>query len=247
MLPSTFCHLNGVTEEFESELWARGVRSWSDALNDSLTFLPAHKRERLCEGAQQSVERLAQRDIDFFASRLEHKHHWRLLPHLQNPAFLDIETTGLGYRALVTVVGVCDSERNVTHFVRGKNLGDFNEFIHGFDSLVTFNGTTFDLPFLKRALDSNFDGAPHVDLRYALRAAGYVGGLKKIEVALSISRAEETQGLTGWDAVRLWRQYERGDEGSLELLLKYNEEDIANLIPLAKIAYKENKAKLFLD
>ena len=37
----------------------------------------------------------------------------------------------------------------------------------------------------------------------------------------------------GWDAVKLWRKYrDRGDQKALELLLKYNEEDVLNLLIL---------------
>jgi uncharacterized protein YprB with RNaseH-like and TPR domain len=37
-------------------------------------------------------------------------------------------------------------------------------------------------------------------------------------------------GITGWDAVVLWRQYAKyGDAKALATLLKYNEEDTMNL------------------
>ena len=35
--------------------------------------------------------------------------------------------------------------------------------------------------------------------------------------------------VTGFDAVRIWHEYECGRDGALELLLKYNREDVANL------------------
>ena len=46
---------------------------------------------------------------------------------------------------------------------------------------------------------------------------------------LGITRSADTTGITGFDAVRLWHEYERGSADALELLLKYNRDDIVNL------------------
>jgi uncharacterized protein YprB with RNaseH-like and TPR domain len=35
--------------------------------------------------------------------------------------------------------------------------------------------------------------------------------------------------ITGFAAVRLWHECERGSDGAIELLLKYNREGVANL------------------
>ncbi|RLM48905.1 ribonuclease H-like domain-containing protein, partial [Halorubrum sp. Atlit-28R] len=35
--------------------------------------------------------------------------------------------------------------------------------------------------------------------------------------------------ISGRDAVRLWREYERGDESALDTLVSYNREDTVNL------------------
>jgi hypothetical protein len=39
--------------------------------------------------------------------------------------------------------------------------------------------------------------------------------------------------ISGRDAVRLWREHERGQDGSLETLISYNREDTVNLRTLA--------------
>ena len=79
----------------------------------------------------------------------------------------------------------------------------------------------------------------HVDLRFALRRIGFSGGLKSIEQQVGIERCPEARGLDGWDAVRLWREFEHGSEESLEVLLAYNREDIKNLMPLMKKVFEE--------
>ena len=86
----------------------------------------------------------------------------------------------------------------------------------------------------------------HLDLVHPLRRLGFVGGLKAIESQVGILRSEETTGLGGFDAVRLWHAYDAGDDDALDLLLEYNMEDVVNLEPLAELAY-EGLRSLCLD
>jgi uncharacterized protein YprB with RNaseH-like and TPR domain len=96
--------------------------------------------------------------------------------------------------------------------------------------LVTFNGARFDVPFLKTSFDVDL-GYPHLDLMYACRSVGLTGGLKRVEREIGIDR--DRPDLSGRDAVRLWRQYERGDDAALDTLVSYNREDTENLATLA--------------
>ena len=142
---------------------------------------------------------------------------------------MDIETTGLSpASSCITVVGIYDGKDAKT-FVRGIDLDDIVEEFEKYDFLVTFNGARFDLPFIKREFPQITFNQLHADLMYPLRRISLTGGLKKIEVELGISRNEDVVGISGFDAVRLWKQYERGDQDALELLLEYNREDIVNL------------------
>ncbi len=77
----------------------------------------------------------------------------------------------------------------------------------------------------------------HVDLLYPLRKIGYNGGLKRIESMLGMRRSDETRGISVSDAVRLWNEYERGNEGSLDILIKYNTEDVVNLEKIIQKTY----------
>jgi uncharacterized protein YprB with RNaseH-like and TPR domain len=58
-----------------------------------------------------------------------------------------------------------------------------------------------------------------------------------------IERSERTLGLDGWDAVRLWREYEAGSEHSLQTLIEYNAEDIRNLKPLMEHVHQRLSCK----
>jgi uncharacterized protein YprB with RNaseH-like and TPR domain len=74
-----------------------------------------------------------------------------------------------------------------------------------------------------------------------LKELGLAGGLKKIEIALGITRDDEVQGVDGFEAVRLWRRYKKGDENALRKLLIYNKEDIVNLKFLLEYYLKEKE------
>lgn len=74
---------------------------------------------------------------------------------------------------------------------------------------------------------------------YPLKRIGLKGGLKIIEQELGISRSDETCGITGFDAVRLWHEHERGCDGALDTLLEYNREDIVNLETIVEMIYPE--------
>ncbi|MCK5661738.1 MAG: ribonuclease H-like domain-containing protein, partial [Methanosarcinales archaeon] len=45
--------------------------------------------------------------------------------------------------------------------------------------------------------------------------------------------------MTGFDAVRLWRHYERGDDDALKTLVAYNREDIENLKTIMHMVYEK--------
>ena len=80
---------------------------------------------------------------------------------------------------------------------------------------------------------------------YPLRRIGLTGGLKAIEKKLGIQRTDDTVDITGFDAVRLWHEYERGNEESLDLLLEYNREDIVNLETIINKTYTQFSERTF--
>jgi len=62
---------------------------------------------------------------------------------------------------------------------------------------------------------------------YPCKRIGLSGGLKPIEKEIGIER--DRPDLSGRDAVRLWREYERGDDDARDTLVSYNREDTKNL------------------
>jgi uncharacterized protein YprB with RNaseH-like and TPR domain len=113
----------------------------------------------------------------------------------------------------------------------------FVPFIRGFDLIVTYNGRAFDLPMINyRFPEARLDSVGHIDLRFVFAELGYKGGLKGIEKALGIVRPEGIAGMDGYAAVICWRRYLKGRAKHLEMLLRYNAEDVKSLKPLAEMA-----------
>jgi len=248
MLRETFVHIPGVGYRTEERLWRRGIRTWDDFSMASMPRrVPARVGRRITDEIVRSDEALRRGRHRYFARNLPARDHWRAWPEFAKAiAYLDIETTGLSIgRDAVTVVGMYDGTRRRS-FIQGDNLEDLPAAMERAKLLVTFNGSRFDVPFLRKAFPRMALDQIHLDLVHPLRRLGFVGGLKSIESQVGILRSEETTGLGGFDAVRLWHAYDAGDDDALDLLLEYNMEDVVNLEPLAELAY-EGLRSLCLD
>jgi uncharacterized protein len=229
MLKRTFIHLPGVGRRTEAYFWRLGLGTWEDFLSaPRVAGLSRDRLRRLQDQVQESLGQVA--SAAYFAPRLHAGEHWRLFHHFRpRAAYLDIETTGTFWPGLqVTVVGLYDGVE-MRQFVHGNNLQELPRALEGLDLLVTFNGTQFDLPVLRSYFPELRLPPVHVDLRFLLARLGYRGGLKKIEPRFGINRPDEVNGMDGYMAVILWQRYQRGDRTALDLLLKYNREDVVNL------------------
>jgi uncharacterized protein len=237
MIESTFILLHGVGEYTERKLWAGGVKNWQSFLDlPAVPGVSPARKELHDADLRAASHSLAVQNARFFATRLKLRDHWRLFETFRSRAvYLDIETTG-GASAYgdVTVVGLYAQGR-MTTLVHGETLTQrrLQEALSAYDLIVSFFGSVFDLPYLKAKFPGLIVDQPHLDLCFAARRLGLRGGLKSIEAECSIERPRDVQGLSGWDAVRLWQAWKRGHAPSREQLLRYNEADAKNLEPLA--------------
>ena len=237
MLDRTFCHIPGIGPKTERHLWSRGVESW-DAVLDSGTSPLSSKRTALLKASlRESAARLDAGDARYFTERLGTDQHWRLFPHFrQAAAYVDIETTGLGgFGDYITTIVLYDG-RALKHYVHNDNMFEFKDNIEAYGLIVTYNGKTFDVPFIRNCLGIRMDH-PHIDLRYVLASLGYRGGLKGCERQLGIGRGD-LEDVDGFFAVLLWNDFHRnGNAKALETLLAYNTLDVVNLEELMVRAY----------
>lgn len=239
MLRNTFLHIQGIGNKTEQRFTAENILSWESFLNRSkVPGLSKNTISEIDEWLSASKSALERGDIHFFGDKLPKREGWRLYPEFsKSVAFLDIETTGLSfYYDDITLIGVFDGKK-VKTFIQGQNLKDFGNEIRNYSLLVTYNGTLFDVPFIRSKLGDVDIPPVHVDLRFLLRRLGYKGGLKSIEEQVGISREEEVSEIGGFGATVLWNRYERGHDAALELLVKYNIADTVNLKTLLEIAY----------
>lgn len=241
MIRRTFLILPSVGAKTERELWGKGVAHWDDFKDkDRLPGFSAARKDRLDHLLEDAADFLARRETGYFHRLLPTNEHWRLFGEMkEDAAYLDIETDGLGKDAVVTVVGVHRQGRDTT-LVRGMDLDSrsLKQALQGCRILVTFNGSSFDLPMLEREFPFVVPRVPHFDLRHGCARVGLKGGLKSIERQLGMARPVEVEYVTGEEAVYLWRLWERkGKENALRLLKQYNREDTKNLVPIAEMAY----------
>lgn len=230
MIKKTFCHIDGISENTEKLLWENGIDSWDLFLekHHEIKFLPKSKLDKIKTELFFSKEELIKKNIKYFQSKLPPKEHYRLANY-GKVAFVDIETTGLSrYTDIITIIGIYNGEETKI-FINGQNLEDGYKELENYDIIVTFNGKTFDLPFIEHKSKRKYDML-HLDLRFMLKEFDLSGGLKKIERDLGIIRDDEIASVDGFEAVRLWRKYKNdNDLKALEKLIKYNTEDIVNL------------------
>jgi len=240
LLHQTFLHIPGVGKQTERMLWAHGLHSWDDAdrFEKRFGFVGARLQQKLDEYIPRSREAVRRKDASFFHRLSSVGEGWRLFPDFAGRcAYLDIETTGLSsVFDTITVVGLYDGV-NYRAFVAGENLQELPTHLEKCSVLVTFNGTGFDLRFLKLAFPELRLPPAHIDLRWVTRRLGMKGGLKSVECTLGLKRSSEIEDLSGYDATVLWAQYLRGERAALERLIQYNTEDVVHLKAIMEMAY----------
>lgn len=245
LLEQSFIHLDGVGAATERKLWDRGIACWAEMLEKAPPKGFSSKRWDVWRPeVARSMDALATGDHRYFASQFPAREQWRCFDQYRDTcAYLDIETAGWGRNMYITMVGLYDGSATHT-FIRGKNLDAAPEALSAYRMLVTFNGTGFDLPHLRAGFPGLVLDQVHIDLRTTLGALGYSGGLKSIEREFGLCRDDDIAGMTGFDAIKLWRRYKRGHARSLELLVRYNTADIENLEVLAVYAAEALREQL---
>ncbi|MFQ5621007.1 MAG: ribonuclease H-like domain-containing protein [Candidatus Nanoarchaeia archaeon] len=240
MINKSFCFLDGLGLKSEQNIWKQGIHDWKTFIETKSINGMAQNRKAIHNLTLKKAERnLLVNNIEFFKTIFPTQEHWRLYDRFQDEAlYLDIETSG--YNHDITVIGMYDGNKTMT-MVKGQNLdkGLLLDTLQKYKLLLTFNGSSFDLPAIQRYFNININ-MPHIDLRHVCSKIGLNGGLKNIEKEIGIQRHEDIDGISGGDAALLWRKYKAtGNRRFMELLVQYNEEDIINLEPLAKQAISQ--------
>jgi len=241
MIRHTFSIVPSVGKKREMRIWESGIRNWDDFLAaDSVCVVSDEKKDAFNRTISDACDLLDERNAPGLNSMLPKSEQWRLFGEFgESAAYLDIETDGLERDSLVTVVTVHKKNDTIT-LTHGRDLNavTMSDALRDVSMLVTFNGSCFDIPVLKNSFPRLDFEMPHLDLRFASRKVGYRGGLKNLEIELGISRDDDIQGVDGFEAVRLWKRWERTrDIDALERLVEYNKADTINLEQIVNIIY----------
>lgn len=161
--------------------------------------------------------------------------------------FFDIETTGFSRQYcnvyLIGCLYFCGEQPMYAQWL-ADNFNDeanvlmaFHKFIQKYDTLIHFNGNSFDIPFLKERgekykLDFQFDKFQSIDIYKPLSRLHHIlktenQKQKTFEQLLGLKRKDP---FTGGDLIEVFKQYvESKDERLIFPLLLHNKEDVWNM------------------
>lgn len=103
------------------------------------------------------------------------------------------------------------------------------------EHIYTYNGNNFDIQVIRHHLGLDLlEYYTSRDLMYDCWRRGLKGGLKAVEQQLGIRR--EQPPLDNYQIQECWTRWKhKQDEEALAVLLKYNEEDVMNLVKLREL------------
>lgn len=240
MITEALQHFPGIGPVRLALLHESGIRSWHDVLASPRRFRTTWYRQ-LADESRRCLDALAEHDIHYLVDRFAPRDKWRILAeYFEQTSYFDIETAGLEYDAPITTI-VCWHEGELRVFVEHENLDDFLDLLDEITLLVSFNGSSFDVP---RVLDSFHVPelpCPHIDLRWLCYHDGHTGGLKEISTRLGISRPADLLHADGELAIRLWNKWMTTRSASARgQLIRYCAADVLLLVALADRLTRRN-------
>jgi uncharacterized protein len=239
MLRASFQLVRGLGPEREQGLWRAGFTDWAHwpaTGDDDAGLVPRPLRVPLRAALTRAERALGDGDLPALGRALPRREHWRLFGAFAERAiFLDIETDLLEG---ITAIGLLDRD-GPRLLLAGRDRHRFPELVPPDCLLVTFNGGSFDVPWLCRTFPDWQPPAAHIDLRPVWGRLGQHGGLKLIEERQGLGRPDHLRGLDGSRAAWLWRHGQHGSRQALQHFAEYNLYDAINLRPLAALAYNQ--------
>lgn len=172
---------------------------------------------------------------------------------LNHAIFLDIETTGLSAKSsFLYMIGVIYYHEQSFHYKQWflensseekKVLELVSQFLSSYHTIIHFNGTTFDLPYLiqkfeRYQLPFSFDTFQSIDLYRTLKPLKNILKLpnckqKSFEDALNITRQD---CFDGGMLIEIYHDYLKKKKAeSLHFLLLHNKEDIIHMLDLCSL------------
>lgn len=247
MIRKSFIFLDGINKKTEQNIWAQGIKDWNDFLNvDKIHGISKKRKLFYNQQILYASANLYASKTNYFSDKIPTIETWRLYNFFKDDVvFLDIEASNVD-NGFITVIGLFDGI-NTKIMIKDVNL-DYKVLkseLSKYKLIITFNGSSFDLPFIKKRYNFLSD-VPHIDLRHLCAKLGYTGGLKKIEKEMGIGRENKiVVRMRGGDPFTLWKMFKAsGDDYYLNLLVEYNEEDVINLKKIMDYCYVKMEEKM---
>jgi uncharacterized protein len=248
MIDGAFLHFKGIGKKTRENLFRLGIIDWSTA-EEFMSKIPFQesKRNNLFNEITENKNALNRNDIAFFVNKFHPEDKWRILAHyFEQASYFDIETDGV-YNRITTIA--LYHKGKLYNFTKNINLDEFLDLLEDVKLIVSFNGSSFDVPVVVQNFRIQSFPVPHLDLRWICYHEGIRGGLKQIERNLSIKRPTELEGVDGLEAIQLWYRWsEYNDKEALARLIKYCSADVLSLVKLTeKILSKKLKSFSSID
>lgn len=245
MIRNTFLFLPKIKQRKEQSIRKQGIRDWDDFLNNDIKGISKKTKAFYNRKIKEAKSALYNGNSSYF--KLPSTETWRLYNYFKDETvFLDIETSGTSMKSYLTVIGLFDGI-DTKIMINGVNLDikALKKELEKYKLLVTFNGSSFDIPYLNKKYPNLMPKIPYFDLRHACNKIGLKGGLKQVEEQLGIKRDMIIERLYGGDPLKLWRMFRgSGDNYYLHLLVQYNEEDVINLKKIADYVVNQLRINL---
>ncbi|MDY6221244.1 MAG: ribonuclease H-like domain-containing protein [Candidatus Alectryocaccobium sp.] len=170
----------------------------------------------------------------------------------------DIETTGLSRSTShLTVIGtgfvkddrICFRQwllENPSH--EKELLHEFSDYVKRFDSILQFNGQSFDIPYISEkclgyGMPDPFKGMEQLDIYRSAKRLKKILGLEncKQKSFENLYKIKRNDRISGRDCIFAYKDYLRyKDNKALNALLLHNEEDVTGLLKLNSLCILEN-------
>ena len=234
MIRNSFIFLSKIKHKKEQLIWSQGIRDWNSFLGNEIKGISKKSKAHYDRKIQEAKEALHDNNSSYFINKLPSTETWRLYDYFkQETVFLDIETSSAtNINSYLTVIGLYDGyDTKIMIKDVNLNINELKKELSKYKLIVTFNGSTFDIPYLNKKYPDLLPEIPSIDVRHLCNKIGLNGGLKQIEQELGITRENQIiDRLYGGDPLKLWRMFKgSGDKYYLNLLVEYNEEDVINL------------------
>ena len=238
MIRQSFIFLERVSTKTEKNI-RKQAKDWNNFLiTDKIKGLSPKRKQYYNRKIEEAQRALYSFKSEYFTKILPRTETWRLYDFFKDETlYLDIEIANR--KGDIAVIGMYDGV-NTKIMIKGfnLNLNILRKELNKYKLIVTFNGSVFDIPVIKRYFSDIIPKIPHIDLRFLCARLGLNGSLKEIEPKLGIKRPRFLKG----NPIDLWKAFfASGDREYLDLLIQYNEEDIINLKPLIEYCYKNLK------